>query len=48
MVLYHAILVAVGAFGVVLLPSGVGVVAILVAIGLALLYWTTGWMFFIG
>ncbi|MFD3430949.1 hypothetical protein [Nocardia fluminea] len=47
-VLYHVFLIAIGAFGVFLVPSIAGIVLLVVAIGLAVLFWTTGWMFFIG
>ncbi|MFD4443741.1 hypothetical protein ACFWPK_28605 [Nocardia sp. NPDC058519] len=47
-VLYHAFLITIGAFGVFLMPTAAGIILLVVAIGLAVLYWTTGWMFFIG
>ncbi|MGW5924185.1 hypothetical protein ACWFPY_34775 [Nocardia fluminea] len=47
-IIYHAFLVAIGAFGVFLMPATAGIILLVVAIGLAVLYWTTGWMFFIG
>ncbi|MFD3702155.1 hypothetical protein ACFWUP_03310 [Nocardia sp. NPDC058658] len=47
-VIYHVLLIAVGAFGVFLMPTVAGIVLLVVAIGLAVLFWTTGWMFFIG
>ncbi|PXX68665.1 hypothetical protein DFR70_102349 [Nocardia tenerifensis] len=47
-IVYHVFLFGIGAVGVFLAPSGIGFVVIAVAVGLAILYWTTGWMIFLG